>query len=166
MRLSLLVVVMLLAGCASSTLYQHAATPEARGYRSFALTADRYRVSFTGNSLTPRETVETYALYRAAEVALKAGHQHFKLVSTDTEALTAYQGTGVGFGGVFGGFWNGPFFGSGIGVSSAQPVTHYRTVAQIKVGPKIDASEGEDIYNARALIDQLEARVQRPATPD
>lgn len=153
-----LVLVVLLAGCASSTLYRPAPTPEAEGYRSFALTSDRYRVSFAGNSVTARETVEVYALYRAAEVALKAGYGRFKLVSQDTEAITAYQGSGIGFGG----FWGGPWFGTGVSVDTAQPVTRYRSVVELVVGPQIEVGEGADIYNARELVAELSARIERP----
>ena len=41
------------------------------------LSDNRWRVTFTGNSVTPRETVENYLLLRAAEVTLAAGHQPF-----------------------------------------------------------------------------------------
>lgn len=154
---------LLVAGCATSTLYQPAPEPEAYGYRDFSLTSERYRVSFTGNHLTSRETVETYALYRAAEVALAAGYEHFRLISRDTEATTSYQGfsTGVGTVGFGYGYWGGPYFGSGIGISNAEPSTRYRTVAEIQVGPEV-GDDGPDIYDARELKAKLEERVNRP----
>ncbi len=40
------------------------------GYTSAQLAPDRWQVTFSGNSLTSRETVEDYLLYRAAELTL------------------------------------------------------------------------------------------------
>lgn len=153
--------VIVLAGCASATLYQPAATPEAYGYRAINLTPDRYRVSFTGNYLTPREKVETYALYRAAEVTVEAGYERFKLVSRETEAITDYDsGGGVTIG--YGGFWN-PFFGGiSTGLGGGDTDNRYRTVAEILVGPRIEGAEGADIYDASELLSTLDRRVLRP----
>ena len=80
---------------------------------------DRYRVSFAGNNLTPREKVEDFLLYRAAEVTLDSGNDYFVLVDQDTERFTNFRTTTTGFGGFsglygspyrFGGVWYGPGF--------------------------------------------------------
>ena len=42
------------------------------GYAEMQLQPNRVRVSYNGDTLTPRETVETYLLYRAAETTLAA----------------------------------------------------------------------------------------------
>jgi hypothetical protein len=39
-----------------------------RGYSEQQIENNRFRVQFAGNSLTDRKTVETYLLYRAAEL--------------------------------------------------------------------------------------------------
>ncbi|WP_204260691.1 CC0125/CC1285 family lipoprotein, partial [Stenotrophomonas maltophilia] len=47
--------------------------------------SNRFRISFSGNSLTARETVERNLLYRAAELTLQQGFDHFILADRDTE---------------------------------------------------------------------------------
>jgi len=75
-----------LVACATATPYQEASEPG--GYDGFSqqlIENDRARISFGGNSLTKRETVENYLLYRAAEVAVERGYQTFTLQERDVE---------------------------------------------------------------------------------
>ena len=58
---------------------------QATGYTDRALTQNRYRVTFTGNTVTPRETVESYLLLRAAEVTRAAGYSHFMFDTRNTQ---------------------------------------------------------------------------------
>ena len=60
---------------------------------------DRFRVSFAGNSFTSRETVERYLLFRAAELTVQNGFDHFILVDRDTDKQTRTYTTPGGFGG-------------------------------------------------------------------
>ena len=87
----------MLAGCGTATPYQPAT--DGQGYAEQALERDRYRVTFVGNSLTSRETVENYLLYRAAEVTLEKGYDHFVIVEKDTERNTIYHSTFTVFSG-------------------------------------------------------------------
>ena len=57
--LPFLIVSGLLAGCMTPTPYAPRTDGQKTGYTDRALTQTRYRVTFTGNSVTPRETVET-----------------------------------------------------------------------------------------------------------
>lgn len=68
----------LIAACATQTAYVPADKRGDYGYTETRLTENRYRVTFTGNSLTPRETVQDYALLRAAELTLENGYDWFK----------------------------------------------------------------------------------------
>ncbi|MEM9599491.1 MAG: hypothetical protein AAF926_00590 [Pseudomonadota bacterium] len=88
----------LLVACATATPYQPASEPGAfDGFSQQMIEADRARISFAGNSLTKRDTVENYLLYRAAETALERGYDWFELVERDTEAKTRTRVTpGVG----------------------------------------------------------------------
>ena len=70
--------VLLLAGCAVPTPYQPAT--KGYGYSEQQLESNRYRVTFSGNSVTPRDTVQNYLLYRAAEVTRESGHDYFTVV--------------------------------------------------------------------------------------
>jgi hypothetical protein len=105
---------LVLAGCMQPTPYAPRTSNDRTGYTDRALTENRYRVTFTGNSITPRETVESYLLLRAAEVAKAAGYQFFVFDTRNTKARTTYQavpdmaGPGPGWGYRHGfGYWGG-----------------------------------------------------------
>ena len=49
------------------------------GYSDQRLAPNRYRVRFHGNELTSRERVETYLLYRAAELTVANGYDWFAI---------------------------------------------------------------------------------------
>src|SRR3546814_19669289 len=68
-----------------STPYVPAAVGEGYGHAVQQIESDRFRVSFAGNSLTDRRTVENYLLYRAAELTLAQGKDHFVVVSRETD---------------------------------------------------------------------------------
>lgn len=76
----------LLAGCAQPAAYAPRAPGQTTGYTDRELTPNRYRVTFTGNSVTPRQTVEDYLLLRAAEVSLAAGSRYFVFDTRNTKA--------------------------------------------------------------------------------
>lgn len=87
-----LVALALLAGCATATPYQPLGYPGERGgYTNQQLDQTHWRVSFYGNSLTSRQQVETYLLYRAAELSLQQGFQCFTLVNRDTDRDVQYR---------------------------------------------------------------------------
>lgn len=76
----------ILAACATATPYQAASAPGAYdGFSQTMIENDRARVSFGGNSLTDRDTVENYLLYRSAEIAVERGFDYFTLQQRDTE---------------------------------------------------------------------------------
>jgi len=79
-----------LAACASTpTPYQAASKPGAfDGFSQQIIENDRARISFGGNSVTKRDTVENYLLYRAAEVAVERGYETFTLQEQDIEKDT------------------------------------------------------------------------------
>jgi hypothetical protein len=95
-RLSLiaaLAALSLLGACATATPYQAAAGYD-RGYSEQKIETNRFQVQFAGNSLTDRKTVETYLLYRAAELTKQQGFDHFRVVQRDTDANTRLVSTG------------------------------------------------------------------------
>jgi hypothetical protein len=89
-RKSLFAAIALLAlsSCATSTPYQ----PETAGqrvhggYSEQRLGENRFQVTFDGNTLTSRERVEGYMLYRAAELTAQNGFDWFRIVDRLTEA--------------------------------------------------------------------------------
>ena len=77
-----------LIGCATPAPYAPRGSGQQTGYTDRQLAANRWRVTFTGNSVTPREQVEDDLLLRAAEVTLAAGYSHFLFDTRDTQAQT------------------------------------------------------------------------------
>ncbi|MEZ5933729.1 MAG: hypothetical protein R3F54_17615 [Alphaproteobacteria bacterium] len=146
-----------LAACAASpTPYQ--AIGEQGGYTDQQLEANRYRVKFEGNSSTSRETVEDFALYRAAELTLQKGHDYFKVVSKDVEPIVGSvsgitPGIGIGIGGGNVGFGVSSVFGSGRADYS------YVTYLDILMFDGEKPEDEREAYNAFDVIERLKPSV-------
>jgi hypothetical protein len=69
--------VVVLAGCA--TPYQSSGATG--GFKELQLQTDIWRVSYSGNGYTTYETVQTYWLYRCAELARSQGFDGFQVLS-------------------------------------------------------------------------------------
>lgn len=76
--LSCLAALAVLSGC-TSTPYQP--TGMTGGYRELQIREDVWRVTFGGNGFTTRESVQTYWLYRCAELAIEKGYDGFEILS-------------------------------------------------------------------------------------
>ncbi|ASK87091.1 CC0125/CC1285 family lipoprotein [Sphingorhabdus sp. SMR4y] len=78
---------LLLLGCATATPYQPqiAGQRVSGGFLEERIDATHYRVRFAGNSLTSRDTVEGYLLYRAAELTVQSGYDWFRITDHTTE---------------------------------------------------------------------------------
>lgn len=85
-----------LGACATATPYQPAMDASSRGYSEQQIENNRFRVQFAGNNLTDRKTVETYLLYRAAELTKLNGYDHFRVVQRDTDAKSRLVPIGGG----------------------------------------------------------------------
>ncbi len=106
-----------LTACATTTPYQPASKPGGYdGYSQTMLENDRARVTFGGNSLTNRETVENYLLYRAAEMAVERGYDSFTLVERDTEKKSRVN-VSPRFGGLYDPYFNYSFYRPRVGWS-------------------------------------------------
>src|SRR5579871_1785089 len=111
----------LLSACETATPYQPVSAPSAHasgGYSEQQIEPDRWRVQFSGNSLTSRETVERYLLFRAAQLTLAQGGDWFQSVSQHTDKTTDYRGDAFGpywglyrpgFGWAYGPWGGGPW---------------------------------------------------------
>jgi hypothetical protein len=152
-------------GCATPTAYQP--SRDGYGYADQQIEADRYVVSFSGNAVTPRRVVETYLLYRAAEVTLASGHDGFIITDRETDASTRY--TGWVDSPVYGGFGSGLYgggggfgFGVGVGTISAYPTTRYTAQATIVVFSGEKPKDNVQAYDARDVIDRLRPTIAFP----
>jgi len=173
-----------LAACATPTPYQPNVKGQSAsgGYSEVRLEPNRYRVNFAGNSLTGRETVEGYLLFRAAELTVESGYDWFSIVDRDTDKKTQtyvepdpfyrpwygsygfwrpswrYYGAGFGWRG-WDPFWGDPFWADRVDVRT---VERYEASAEILMqkGPK--PQDDPRAFDARAVIENLKPRVQYP----
>ena len=161
---ALLLGLLVLAGCATPAPYAPRGPGQATGYTDRQISDNRWRVTFTGNSVTTREMVENDLLLRAAEVTLAAGQTHFLFDTRDTRAQTRYDaiptGPGLGYGAGFGygfgrgywGFhpqWGYGGFGPDVDIVSS---TKYESYAEIVVLNDEQAAHEPRALDARAVI--------------
>lgn len=176
----------LLSACATATPYQPNVPGQAvsGGYSEQRVEANRFRVTFAGNSLTSRETVEGYLLYRAAELTVQEGYDWFSIVDRNTETdrrtyverdpfYSPWYGPSYGYWRpywrYYGGFgwrtwdpwWGDPFWADRMDVRT---VTKFEASAEIVMqrGPK--PADDPRAFDARAVIANLGPRVVRPTT--
>lgn len=158
----------LLAACAESTPYQPVG--EGRyGYEQQRIESDRYLVSFMGNSLTDRDTVETFLLYRAAELTLEQGYDYFQLVRRETDEESRFVGSRPNyydrfhvryryFHPTYGWYgWRDPFWDD----VNVREVNRYEAMAEIVMG-RGPTPDDPDAFDAREVVDNLRGQVRRP----
>lgn len=174
-----------LVACAQATPYQpeSASAAVSGGYSDERIGEDTYRVSFHGNSLTSRETVEAYLLYRAAELTLAEGGTWFTILDRETEhrvtrevrrdpfyrpwyaptygAWLPYWQYRVRCGGWF--YWDpwhaDPFWADRI---DERLVEEFEASAEIRIGRGPTPREDRSL-DARQVIEDIGPKVKRPA---
>jgi hypothetical protein len=150
-----------LACCMGPTPYAPAV--DGLGYANAPIEANRYRVSFAGNSRTTLDTVETYLLYRAAEVTLSSGRDWFRVADRDTAADTSYRAYSAGLGS-WRPFFYGPGFAPGFvdATTTIRPITRYGAYANILVFTGEKPVGDPHAYDARSVLETLGPRIVRP----
>lgn len=157
------------AACGSMgpTPYQPALGTE-MGYSDTMIESNRFRVSFKGNSLTNRETVENYLLYRAAELTLQQGYDYFTIADRDTDRDRRIRGGGPTY---YGSRLDFIYFHPRYGwIGSYSPVwgpSTQREVTQYQASAEILLRRGEkdadpNSFDAREVSKNLAGRVTRP----
>jgi hypothetical protein len=147
-----------LAGCAAPAPYAPRGPGQPTGYTDRQLDANRWRITFTGNSVTPREQVEDDLLLRAAEVTLAAGHGHFLFDNRDTEAKTRvtafpdYTPGPWGRGWSFRPRWGYGAFGPDVDIVTT---TSYQAYAEIVTLTDDQAAHEPRAVDAHAVIQHL-----------
>jgi len=170
---------LILSGCETATPYQPLARPgsSAGGYSDQQIEPNRFRVTFSGNSMTSRETVETYLLYRAAQLTVERGFDWFEMADRNTEKHSStyvtqpfapgpwgYWGPAWRYHGRFGWrrwdpFWGDPFWDRDIDVHT---VNQYEAIAEIVTGHGAKPPGDPRAFDARAVLANLGPRIQRP----
>lgn len=169
-----------LAACETATPYQplQKGSHVAGGFSEQKLDSNHVRVSFKGNTDTPRATVETYLLYRAAELTVQNGYDWFEPVErhTDRDKRTfvdpdPFYGPGYGWG-YFRPSWSfygprgwgpwGPYgygWGGGATVSTVQ---EFQATAEIAMGHGAKPTDNPRAMDAREVMTNLGPKIQRP----
>ncbi len=174
-----------LAACETATPYQQLIPGHASagGYSDTRLDASHWRVTFSGNSMTSRETVERYLLFRAAELTVSQGDDWFEEVKQTTDKKTdvfvdpfysswsygygwhpywRFHGAGFygGWGGWGGGWGPGWGWGDPWGPSYISTYDRYDASSQISMGkgPKPDAQA----LDAHEVLVNLGPGIVRP----
>ncbi|MBW8813808.1 MAG: hypothetical protein JF588_10325 [Caulobacterales bacterium] len=174
-----------LAACATPTPYQPLARGNATsgGFSEIRLEPNRFRVTFAGNSLTSRETVEGYLLYRAAELTVQNGYDWFRIVDRDTDKKVEtyaepdplyrpwygsfgywrpswrYYGRGFGWRG-WDPFWGDPFWADRVDVRT---IEKYEASAEIVMQHGAKPADDPRAFDAHAVMDNLRPRIVYPA---
>jgi len=174
-----------LAGCATPTPYQPNIPGQSSsgGYSEMQLEQNRWRVTFAGNSLTSRQTVEGYLLFRAAELTRQQGYDWFSIVDRNTErdARTyvdpdpfyspwygpygywrpswRYWGPGPGWS-TWDPYWGSPFWGGGYDVRT---IEKFEASAEIFMGKGPKPADDPRAFDAQQVIANLQPRIQYPA---
>ncbi|HSW13811.1 MAG TPA: hypothetical protein VLI06_13285 [Solimonas sp.] len=147
-----------LAACAS-TLTPYQPLKEGQGYSEQRIESSRYRIGFAGNSATPRETVENYLLFRAAELTLQQGYDYFVMTSTDTESQTRYQQSVSVFAGSG---WYPRHYGLDVGVGTSYPITEYQSQAYVAMYKGKRPADAANAFDAREVRSNLGPLIRYP----
>ena len=170
-----------LAACETATPYQPLSpgNQTSGGYAEVKLNDDLWRVTFAGNSLTSRDTVEHYLLYRAAELTVNQGYDWFQEAHRDTNASTRYQvdpfyatGPGLAYGWGWRPYWRyyggpggwraydpwigGPFWADQYDVTQ---ITRYEASAEVRMG---HGPKPQNAIDARQVLANLGPSIVRP----
>ena len=173
--------VLTLGACVGETPYQSLATspdPGRGGYSERQIEPGKWRVLFSGNSLTSRQTVETYLLYRAAELTVEQGYDWFSLQKAETRAHPKLQTVPTpapqAMDGAWGPHWRyrgGSWFGGWRDLEPDAPpppamtdrtLTAYVAFADITLQHGAKPADDPAAFDARAVLKRLGQDVARP----
>lgn len=154
-----------LAGCA--TTYHPAGF--SGGYEDSRLDETTYLVSFRGNGHASRERVESFLLYRCAELTAEAGYDYFVLITSESAARHSeintpgqYASTTTGSISTFGGSATGSATTRGSYTPGQRiEVTRYKSSAQMRMFRGAKPSNDEGAYTAKEVLQYLGPKVGR-----
>ena len=149
-----------LAACARPTPYQPAQGPGLDGYAETAIGGDQYRISFTGNGITTRETVDLYLLYRAAELTREKGFDYF--IVGDRQDFIDPQGIAGRESQISFARRQELMIGSGIRARFGEEVVdHYGAEIDILM-QKGDMPDSANVYSAIDVIERSKKAIVKP----
>jgi hypothetical protein len=138
--------------CATGAEYQPRTPGTAVGYTDLQLSANRYRVTYSGSWYSTRDDVETYLLRRAAEVTLQNGYSHFVVQMQQTERMIDNLGTPYPYGPVYYPAWG-----------DAWTASSYASYAEILLLKDDESANAADAIDAQRVLVSLNA-LQPPSS--
>jgi hypothetical protein len=173
-----------LSACVSPTPYQPNVPGSATygGYSETRIEPNRWRVTFTGNSMTSRETVEGYLLFRAAELTLQNGDDWFEIVDRNTDAnrrtyvepdplyhpwyggfgywrpTWRYRGRGFGWR-TWDPWFGDPFFADSVDIHTIQ---NFEASAEITTHKGAKPANDPRAFDAHAVVENLLPKIRYP----
>ena len=143
-----------LSACATATPY--GPSDGRYGYSEQRIEQDRYRVTFSGNISTTRETVENFLLYRAAELTVQEGYDYFIMTEQDTEADTTYRSRPMFHLGYSHGHHGFPYYAYGFSWAHDDTTTEtrrYEAIAYILMRTGEAPEDNENAYDAHEVME-------------
>ena len=162
-----------LSACATATPYGPAGPDSRYGYAEQRLDSDRYRINFSGNSVTSREQVEMSLLLRAAELTTENGYDWFSTVNRATDRDVRLQGLSDPFyRDRYSAFWGPSWRYSRRGIWSpwrdpfgpdfdVRQIDRYEASSEIVMGRGRKPANDPNAFEAREVISNLSSRVSR-----
>jgi hypothetical protein len=180
--------VLLLAGivsaCGTATPYQPNIPGQATsgGYSEIRVEPNRWRITFAGNSLTSRETVEAYLLFRSAQLTTEQGYDWFQIVDKNTEnkgytyvepngfyspwyggygywrPYWRYYGHGYGWR-TWDPFWGDPFWADSVDIRT---VDKYEATAEVVMAKGPKPADNPRAFDAHQVIANLQPHIIYP----
>ena len=168
-----------LAACETATPYQPA-KPNAAvsgGFTDQKIDANHFRVTFSGNSVTSRKTVETYLLYRAAELTVNQGFDWFQMVDRKTrDTGQTFISPGPGAWGYWQPYWRyhrgrfgwrtwDPFWGDPFWADDydVQTIDRFDADAEIAMGHGPKPADDPKAFDAHEVMTNLGPSIVRPS---
>lgn len=160
-----------LAACETATPYQPLVTTNGvyGGFSDQKLDDTHYRVTFQGNAATSREQVETYLLYRAAELTASQGFDWFEMVDRRTrdqgEAYVVSTGPywhpywrfyGRRGWAYWDPFWDTPWD------YDIETIDRYQAIAEVGMGHGAKPANDARAFDAREVMQNLGSKIVRP----
>lgn len=152
---------MALAACATPTPY--GPSDGQYGYSEQRLEDDHFRVMFSGNHSTPRDQVENFLLYRAAELTVQEGYDYFVVTEREVEADTSYRSRPMFHTGYSYGSRGFPYYALGFSWADDDVTTErrrYEAIAYIVMGAGEEPAGDPFAFDAREVMENLWPQVE------
>jgi hypothetical protein len=166
-RIIALVAAAALAACATATPYQ-SAPAGGYGFTETRIESNRFSLNFSGNALTERDVVETYLLFRAAEVTVESGFDYFVVTNRAVDPKRQVYTSPPRY--AFAPYWNyysprwgwRPYYDPFWNDQTISEVTRYTATAEIAMFKGAKPAADPAAFTAREVIANLGPKITRP----